>query len=255
MTRWKLGWKKQKPDARDYQVAAPTNDVDGFYDLSHWFPPCYDQGDNNSCTGTSVGGAFHYLSKAQGLYDFEPSRMFIYYNAREYEQNIDQDDGAELRSAIKVVNKLGVPDERDWPSTQDHIRAKPPQEIYDKADKTLLMQYAAISDNAAPDDKKRRILSCFTHRIPIIFGFMVFKAFNSARVAKTGIVPDPKGSESAIGGHAVVLVGYNPATRLFKFRNSWGDWGDNGYGYLSEGYILDKNLSSDFWATFLIKKP
>jgi C1A family cysteine protease len=33
------------------------------------------------------------------------------------------------------------------------------------------------------------------------------------------------------GGHAVCIVGYDPATQEFKFANSWGD---GGFGYISK---------------------
>ena len=51
-----------------------------------------------------------------------------------------------------------------------------------------------------------------------------------------------------LGGHAIVIVGYDEEKRLFTFRNSWGeDWGDKGYGYLPYDYVCDKDLASDFW--------
>lgn len=252
----KLGWKRQKPDARDFRVASPVDVVEGYYDLSPWFPPCIDQGDNNSCTGASSGGAYHYLARSQGMLNFTPSRMFIYYNARKYEGDIDQDDGAEIRDAIKTITKLGVPDESVWPSDNKNLHNEPPPEVYAEAKKTALLQYAAIPDDVNTTDKQRRILSCLSHRIPVIFGFMVFKGAMSARAEKTGVIPDPKPNEDAEGGHAVVIVGYDPVKRLYKIRNSWGaSWGKNGYGYLSESYVHDPNLSGDFWATFLIQKP
>jgi C1A family cysteine protease len=35
--------------------------------------------------------------------------------------------------------------------------------------------------------------------------------------------------------HAVTLVGYDPDTEQFKFKNSWGsNWGINGYGYCTK---------------------
>jgi C1A family cysteine protease len=32
----------------------------------------------------------------------------------------------------------------------------------------------------------------------------------------------------------VVIVGFDPATRLLRFANTWGDqWGDHGFGTMS----------------------
>jgi C1A family cysteine protease len=58
----------------------------------------------------------------------------------------------------------------------------------------------------------------------------------------------PGSQERVLGGHAIVAVGYDDKTRLFKFRNSWGTgWGDKGYGHLPYAYLTDTNLASDFW--------
>jgi hypothetical protein len=60
--------------------------------------------------------------------------------------------------------------------------------------------------------------------------------------------PDDKGvitidpSSGIAGGHQYVMVGYDPATGLIEFRNSWGSgWGDGGHFYARE----------DSWGTLL----
>ena len=45
-------------------------------------PPVYDQGQLGSCTGNAIAGAMEYERDRQGLSDFVPSRLFIYYNER-----------------------------------------------------------------------------------------------------------------------------------------------------------------------------
>jgi len=83
---------------------------------------------------------------------------------------------------------------------------------------------------------------------PVVFGISVYESFESEKVAKTGIVPLPENTERMLGGHAIVLVGYDNEKKLFIFRNSWGEqWGDKGYGYLPFEYVCDANLASDFW--------
>lgn len=51
-------------------------------------------------------------------------------------------------------------------------------------------------------------------------------------------VPDSKGVIRAIGGllggHAILCIGYNIKTRMYKLHNSWGvSWGINGECYIS----------------------
>ena len=59
----------------------------------------------------------------------------------------------------------------------------------------------------------------------------------------------PQPSESNLGGHCVMIVGYQDSTKQFIVRNSWGSsWGLSGYFYLPYEYIDPaNNLASDFW--------
>ena len=51
-----------------------------------------------------------------------------------------------------------------------------------------------------------------------------------------------------LGGHAVAAVGYEDAAEVFVVRNSWGEqWGLGGYCLLPYGYLVNENLSDDFW--------
>jgi C1A family cysteine protease len=82
----------------------------------------------------------------------------------------------------------------------------------------------------------------------VVFGFTVYSAFESQQVATTGIVPMPSPADQIVGGHAVVLVGYNDAVDRFRVRNSWGTgWGQQGYFELPYLYVTSAQLASDFW--------
>ena len=44
------------------------------------------------------------------------------------------------------------------------------------------------------------------------------------------------------------MVGYDEAQQRFLVRNSWGkNWGKAGYFTMPYAYLLDANLSDDFW--------
>ena len=86
------------------------------------------------------------------------------------------------------------------------------------------------------------------HRNPIAFGVLLFDSFESDGVLSTGVVPMPDlNAESMLGGHAIVIVGYDDTRQMFEIMNSWGpSVGDGGYFWFPYQYILNTRLTSDF---------
>lgn len=104
------------------------------------------------------------------------------------------------------------------------------------------MTYQSLDQNLA--DMK----GCLAEGYPFVFGFTVYPSFESPDVASSGMMPMPGGDEKAIGGHAVLAVGYDDTKNMFIVRNSWGtDWGLGGYFYMPYAYLLDDNLADDLW--------
>jgi C1A family cysteine protease len=70
-------------------------------------------------------------------------------------------------------------------------------------------------------------------------------------------MPYPNTSkERVLGGHAVLIVGYNKNRNVFIVRNSWGTgWGEGGYFYMPFQVIQNTNMSSDFWIIKTITNP
>ena len=242
------GWRPDLPDPRDHVLLTPRPPKGGLplgVDLRGRFPAVYDQGQLGSCTGNAIGAAvaFHVCSR-DGLGAWTPSRLFIYYNERVLEHTVRIDAGAEIRDGIKSVAKLGCPSEDLWPysdAVPGRFTKKPTKAVFAAA-----TQHEASSYQRVP----RTLLamkSCLANAFPFVFGFTVFESFESEEVAKTGVVPMPDGGKP-LGGHAVTCVGYDDATQRFIVRNSWGkDWGDKGYFTMPYEYLLNENLSDDFW--------
>jgi C1A family cysteine protease len=89
---------------------------------------------------------------------------------------------------------------------------------------------------------------CLAAGYPFVLGFTVYDSFMSDAVATTGTMPMPGPGETIQGGHAVVAVGYDDPTSRFIVRNSWGAaWGAKGYFTMPYTYLLEEQLSDDFW--------
>jgi C1A family cysteine protease len=246
----RYGWIPDLPDFRDLKFSAPqkVGDLPERVDLRDQCPPIYDQGQLGSCTANAIGAMLQFDQKKQKEQDFQPSRLFIYYGERETEGTIDSDSGAMIRDGIKVVNRLGAPPEDDWPYDITKFAEKPPQKAYDDAQMHQSLQYCAI-----PQDLDQ-MKACIASGLPFVFGFRVYESFESTAVADTGRAPMPDPSEKALGGHAVMAVGYNARIDRFIVRNSWGTgWGREGYFTLPFKYLLDPGLASDFWSIQLVE--
>ncbi len=249
----KYGWKPDLPDFRDRKGLADTPHL-AHVAVGHFvpppefdlrvsnMPPVYDQGALGSCTGNAIASAVQYERKRQGLPDFIPSRLMIYYNERDAEGTVDSDAGASIRDGIKLVGTLGVCPETEWHYDITQFKTKPPDSCYADAAKFKSLDYWAVPRSLM------QMRGCLAAGFPFVFGFSVYSSFESAAVAQSGIVPMPAAGESQLGGHAVKAVGYNDASRVFIVKNSWGEgWGDKGYFYLPYEYLMDEGLSSDFW--------
>jgi C1A family cysteine protease len=253
------GWRHQLPDARDKLYAARLSAAPpAEYDLRPAMPPVYDQGQLGSCTGNAIAGSMEYERDRQGLSDFVPSRLFIYYNERALEGTASSDSGAVIKDGIKVVNSEGVCPETLWPYEIAMFAVKPPRRCYVAALTERLLQYEAIQTLG---DLKDAISS----NLAVVFGFTVYESFESSAVAQTGVMPMPAPGERVVGGHAVAAVGYSDPKGHVIVRNSWGpSWGDAGYFYMPYQYmtgttkssdgapINGAHLASDFWALELV---
>ena len=212
-------------------------------DLRPQCPPIYDQGQLGSCTANAIAGALQFDEiKEKQPQVFTPSRLFIYYNERVIEQTVSTDSGAQIRDGIKTIAAQGDCPETLWPYDITKFTVKPTQQCYDQALKFKAVQYQRLTQ--IPNQMK----GCLASGYPFVFGFTVYESFESPQVASTGHAPMPAPSEKVLGGHAVMAVGYDDSQSWFIVRNSWGpSWGMNGYFTLPYPYLLDHNLSSDFW--------
>ena len=247
----RYGWVPDLPDARDVMYAAPMETLAALppsADLRPRCPPVYDQGQLGACTGNAIAAAVQFDRQKQQLApDFVPSRLFIYYNERVIEGTVGTDSGGQIRDGIKSVAQQGVPPETDWPYDIGQFSVKPPAAAFADAMQDKAVAYSRLVQSLS------QMKGCLASGYPFVFGFTVYESFESQQVAQTGVAPMPAPSESAVGGHAVMAVGYDDATQRFIVRNSWGaGWGMNGYFTIPYTYVSDPHLASDLWTIRLV---
>lgn len=249
-----LGWRPSVPDMRDLRFTpAPgaTAALPPKIDLRSAMPPVYDQGNLGSCTANAIGAAVEHALIQSGRESFLPSRLAVYYDERVLEHAVKEDAGAEIRDGFKVLARKGAAPEALWPYDDGPARfkRKPPARYYAAANNHQAVVYKRVAQTDA--EMKAALAGGF----PIVVGFTVYESFESDAVAKAGVVPMPGMTEKVLGGHAVLVVGYDDQTvgptwgpGRWLVRNSWGpDWGQAGYCTMPYAYLTNPQLAGDFW--------
>jgi len=245
MRRFKYGWKKEKEDKRDFLFTYKKINLPAKVDLRKNCSPIENQETLGSCTANAIVGALEYNDYKDDAIWTDLSRLFIYYNERKLENNINEDAGAYIRDGIKSLVKWGVCSEKIWPYQISKFTTKPSLLSYIDAKKRKIREYQRINGLIA-------MKSCLAEGFPFIFGFSVYENFESPIVAKNGKLEMPTKSERFCGGHAVLCVGYDDETRRVIVKNSWGEnWGIKGYFTMPYEYISNPELADDMW---MIKK-
>ena len=243
----KYHWVRDKVDTRDHLYQLTGVSSAKTIDLRKHCSPIEDQGNLGSCTGNAIAGAIELLHKRKSR-TLDISRLFIYYYERLYIGTVNYDSGAYIRDGIKACYTYGAPIENLWPYDITKFKNKPSTLAINEALTRKVTSYQKAVDFNA-------VIDAITSGYPVIIGFDVYSSFTSTAVARTGIMPYPNTrTEKYLGGHAVLIVGYNKTNSTFIVRNSWGtNWGDKGYFYMPFQVIQNTKMSSDFWVIKNIK--
>jgi C1A family cysteine protease len=135
-----------------------------------------------------------------------------------------------------------------WPYNVQKFAQKPPANAYKDALSHQALSYQRVTPTL------QQMKGCLASGYPFVFGFTAYESFESEAVAKTGKLNMPKKNEQVVGGHAVMAVGYDNKSSRFIIRNSWGSqWGINGYFTMPYDYLLNGNLSDDFWTIRIVE--
>ncbi|MCU0666066.1 MAG: C1 family peptidase [Candidatus Omnitrophica bacterium] len=246
---YSLGCKKDPKDARDIPMGMilPDIKVSLRVDYTSAMTPVRDQKDEGTCVAfASVVGVKEYEDKKEYRKLIELSPRYIYSLCKKFDGAPDE-EGTYPRVAMKMLLKYGVCPEIFWPYFP-HQSDKPKKGASLSAKKYRIKAYARIKDTI---EMKQSLMV----NGPFLAGVEVYKGWFNRKAEETGLIPLPKHDEKAVGGHAICIVGYDEAKKLFKFKNSWSaKWADKGYGYLPYAY-LEKYCADAWSATDLIENP
>ena len=143
-------------------------------DLRQYLTEIEDQQNTNSCVANAVAGAYEYLVKKHEERDYDVSRLFIYYNARDL-GGIEGDNGSMIADAIEGLRSHGACAEESWPFTQNKVDKRPSLMAYEEAAQFVVedMQLVPVDLTAWKN--------CLAEGYPIIFGISLYESFDQQR--------------------------------------------------------------------------
>jgi C1A family cysteine protease len=225
-------------------ITTPIND---YPSVKRYFKLVSDQYNIGSCVANGTADAFEaMIAKRKGIDPSQVndlSRLFIYWNARNLENppTCNADKGSRIRLAFDCMARYGVPTEATYPYDTSKVNVRPTILAYREAIQNRISKFYRI--DASGMARVAQIKQALSAGNPVVFGTLIAESFKS--VNSDIVITNP--GKWYIGGHCMVIVGWDESRQAFEVRNSWGeDWGVKGYCWMAAGYIAS-DITSDIW--------
>jgi C1A family cysteine protease len=249
---------KDKLDVRDRHamMASHAASLPPVVDLSAYLGPVRDQGELGACTGFAFCAMREFLYRCFYRYEknvipvedavFSP--LYLYRQERLLEGTLHEDAGADSRTGLRVLSKIGVCLEKTVPYNIGKFDGV----FLDALKESVKFKIGAYHRVFDLQTLKSVLASGYVASM----AFAVYQSFESGSIARTGMMTMPIRNEMCLGGHEVLVYGYDDNMGRVKVRNSWGkDWGDGGNFYMPYDYFMLPSDSGvyDMWVGHLGK--
>jgi Papain family cysteine protease len=205
-------------------------------DLRGHCGPIKNQGSLGSCTGHAFASGMEWIFRAYLKSAPVLSPLYLYVQELIADGSFPNDAGSDGVTGCNVAIAKGTCLDSLYPDASQTIE-QPTAAMNQNAASYRLGAYHGLTGPAVA-------LSVIGDPVPwpVEIGFTVYDSFESDAVAQSGIYNPDSSSESVLGGHETLMVGYdvgtNPTLRpegcppAALIQNSWGTgWGWNGSGF------------------------
>lgn len=213
-------------------------------DLSEHMPTPGFQGRQNSCVAwVSAYALKTYQEKLEQRYELmssgQPDMKRIFSPAFVYNQiNQGRDSGATLVDALNLLSDRGALSWSEMPYDVDNFTRRPSPKQLKSAQRYRIAYWRKVNV-ADAQELKAQLHAGY----PIMIGAVIDESLFKLKAGRIW----ERSSGKSLGGHALIVVGYDEHRKAFKVMNSWGSrWADRGFGWISyrqfarvvrEGYV------------------
>ena len=241
----KFGLRKSSGDELVNKVCFAYEKIDfpTKFSLKDRVKQVYDQSSINSCSANACAN-FLTISNLQN----DISRLYLYFCSRyiDNEKMVPvKDHGSTLKSVFLAMRCYHYIDETEYPYLIEKVNDIPSGEIFTKAiavNKSPIVGYKQIIPS------RYSIKYClYKLHLPVLFGMQVFSNFFNL-TKEYDVLSLPSNSDDMLGGHAVVIVGFDDSTETFEILNSHGSkFANDGYFKMPYSYALNPDLCFEFY--------
>jgi hypothetical protein len=183
------------------------------------------------------------------------SRLFNFWVSRNMILEQPGIQGSTMRAAIRAIKHFGVCRELLWPYDIPFVDMRPTDEAFAEASSRKIQRYEVIDsslggwppiNNLTEAEWRALVLRLIGDKIVLGVKSALNEGLQVAFSCQLGnqwfgltgpwqehiyTIPTNGGANPIVGGHAMVVIGYDDAYQRFLIENSWGPlWGDGGYG-------------------------
>jgi C1A family cysteine protease len=192
-------------------------------DMSDRMPEVGSQGGQQSCVAWAIAYAMKGYQEAVQLGEpikFSPSFVYNQINGG---KNVP----TQVTDGLNILSEQGVCLMDEMPYDENKWDENPTEASKASAKRFRIDEWRRVN---TMDIKE--IKTYLAAGSPVIIGAMVTADFIDKGYTEGADYMWKENGES-IGGHAMLVVGYDDAKNAFKIINSWGkNWGDGGYGWI-----------------------
>jgi hypothetical protein len=251
VTQMGKGAIQDEKDSRDFKFGANFGAIQlpDTFSIRDKIIGIRNQGYSSSCGGQSLG----YHMETNSL--IRDGKFTSLSSKSIYQPCALPGGGSSARDLLARIDSVGVCLESDVPS---YDNGNPPSELFMTDGSKITSQMLVIAKmysgktylSFSSTDLNQVKQAIFQGNGAVI----ALWGNNPCWTTSNGEITVPM-PNALIWGHFIFLTGWvnRPNGRFFEFVNSWGkEWGDNGYGYLPEEYLL-KGYAFNEWV--VIENP